>query len=88
MYDLFGAYLNQDFDLWGDTLEEIVGCYKRDSLPEHHREIIGEIDLFVTEHPMDLDSAFKRGYRTGFDPVLWGYTITSFFEELKKLLSK
>jgi hypothetical protein len=85
MYELFGAYLNQDFDLWGDTLAEIVGCYKRDSPPEYHREIVGEIDSFIREHPMDLDSAFERDYGGGVDPVLWGYTTASFFDELKRI---
>jgi|SRR5579863_1389849 len=88
MYSLFGAYLNQDFDLWGDSLEEIVGCFKRDSPPECRREIIDEINSFVAEHPMDLDSAFEKDYGGGFDPILWGYTVTSFFDELKRLFSE
>ncbi|WP_238537934.1 contact-dependent growth inhibition system immunity protein [Paraburkholderia atlantica] len=86
MYEIFGAYLNQDYDLWGTTIPQIVCCYKEDSPREYHRELIDEIDQFMSEHPTDLDSAFEIEYDTGFSPTLWGYTTASFFEELKRLL--
>ncbi|MCC8396601.1 hypothetical protein LJ656_28840 [Paraburkholderia sp. MMS20-SJTR3] len=86
MYQLFGAYLNQDCRLWGDTLFEIVSCYKSDSERAHHLELIQEIDLFISEHPEDLDAAFETDYGQDFDPELWGYTTASFLEELKRML--
>lgn len=87
MYEIFGAYFNQDYDIWGETIEEIVECYKRDSSSEHCRELIGEIDKFICDHPSDLDSAFERDYGDDFDPQLWGHTAISFLEELKRLLT-
>ncbi|MBB5468041.1 hypothetical protein OKW30_002545 [Paraburkholderia sp. Clong3] len=87
LYQLFGAYLNQDSDLWGETIPEIVSCYRRDCPRESHLEMIHEIDSFINEHPDDLDSAFETDYGQDFDPELWGYTTTSFLEELKRLLS-
>jgi hypothetical protein len=89
MYEIFGAYLNQDFDIWGDTVEEIVSCYKEDSSHAHHKEMIDEINCFINEHPTDLDLAFERNYNNGFNPKLWGYiTTASFLDDLKKLLQK
>ncbi|MCC8401172.1 hypothetical protein LJ655_04555 [Paraburkholderia sp. MMS20-SJTN17] len=88
MYQLFGAYLNQDFDLWGDTIPEVVSCYKRDCPRESHLEMINEINSFMSEHLDDLDSAFEKDYGQDFDPELWGYTTTSFLHELKRLLSE
>jgi hypothetical protein len=88
MYELFGAYFNQDSDLWGDTIPEIISCYKNDSPIEYQREIINEINSFINEHPSDLDSAFERDYGSGFDPHLWGHTAASFLDELKRLLSE
>lgn len=85
MYELFGAYFNQDFDLWGDTIHEIASSYKMDSPPDYHREIINEINSFMDEHPNDLDSAFERDYGPGFNPELWGHTTASFLEELKRI---
>ncbi|MFT4065615.1 MAG: contact-dependent growth inhibition system immunity protein [Paraburkholderia sp.] len=86
MYEIFGAYLNQDYDRWGTTIRQIVSCYKEDSSREYHHELINEINSFVNEHPTDLDSAFEKKYDTGFSPKWWGYTTQAFFEELKRLL--
>ncbi|NML34089.1 hypothetical protein HHL14_25075 [Paraburkholderia sp. G-4-1-8] len=87
MYQLFGAYLNEDSDIWGDTLPEIIACYKRDCPRENQLGIIDEANSFINEHPNDLDSAFKKDYGRNFSPKLWGYTTASFLEELKRLLS-
>jgi hypothetical protein len=83
---LFGAYLNQDSDLWGDTLEEVVSCFKRDSSPQEIADTICEIDKFEKEAGESLDEKFYAAYGFDFNPVLWGYTTVSFFDELKGLL--
>ncbi|KAB0633354.1 contact-dependent growth inhibition system immunity protein [Burkholderia latens] len=88
MYEIFGAYFNQDFDIWGNTIDEIVKCYKDDSTASDRSELILEIDQFIAEHPRDLESAFYANYNNGFDPVLWGYNAASFLEELKRLLAE
>ena len=89
MYELFGAYLNQDFDIWGNTVEEIVAHYKEDSSPGFHREMIGEINKFIGEHPLDLDAALNAEYYNGFNYKLFGYpTAASFLDDLKKLLQE
>lgn len=88
MYQLFCCYLNEDSDLWGDTLPEIISCYKTDCPRESHLEMIREIDSFIREHPDNLDSAFETDYGRNFCPELWGYTTASFLEELKQLLSE
>jgi CdiI immunity protein len=41
---LFGVYLSEDFSYWGSTIEEIVGCYKRDSSQECVKNILVEIE--------------------------------------------
>ncbi|MBN3806386.1 hypothetical protein GXB81_25510 [Paraburkholderia sp. Ac-20336] len=85
-YVLFGGYLNQDSDLWGDTLEDVVSCYKRDSSPEEIAEALSEIDKFKKEAGESLDTKFYEAYGFNFNPVLWGYTTASFFDELKRIL--
>jgi len=81
-----GAYFGQDFDLFGNTIPEIVAGYKQDASREYHHELINEINSFINEHPNDLDSEFEKDYGSGFDPKLWGHTTTSFLAELKRLL--
>jgi len=86
-YVLFGGYLNHDSDLWGDTLQDVVACYKRDSSPEEIAGALSEIDKFKKEARESLDAKFHETYGLNFNPVLWGYTTTSFLDELKRLLS-
>lgn len=85
---LFGVYLNQDFDIWGDTIPAIVACYKRDSPIADHKLMLAEIERFQKSHPHDLDIAFDKTYGHEFSPEPWGHTTASFLDELKRLLSE
>ena len=87
MKAIFNIHFSQDHDLWGNTIEEIIACYKRDSPREWHFELIHEIDSFMSAHAADLDIAYNRDYGSHFDPQLWGHTSTSFLEALKRMLA-
>ncbi|OLL28012.1 hypothetical protein BTH42_29955 [Burkholderia sp. SRS-W-2-2016] len=84
MEHVFDIYFGQDFDLFGETVPEIVACYKKDS-PHHYKDLIREIASFRSEHPDDLDIAYEH-FRRGFRPEGDGYTVTSFFDEIQRLL--
>jgi hypothetical protein len=83
---LFGVYLNQDFDHWGETIEEVVACYKRDSGPEDAQALRIEIDKFIESHAEKLDATFEYLYGSNFAPDLWHMTAASFLAELKRIL--
>ena len=83
---LFGAYLHQDYQLFGDTIEEVVACYKDDSSAEQVQHMLDEIDRFRVEHSKDLDSALLALYGNDFDPKLWGHTAASFFRLVEGVL--
>ena len=83
---LLRAYFGEDFDLSGNTVEEIVGCYKGGSPVEHHRALREEIARFRQAHPHDLDAAFLASYEYYLDPPLWGHTTDSFLTEVDRLL--
>jgi len=85
---IFNAYFGEDFDLFGNTIPEIVSRYRKDSPREFQHELINEIDLFMKEHPTDLGSAFKKNYGSSFNPNLWGHTAASFLGDLKRLLNE
>jgi hypothetical protein len=84
---LFGGYLNQDSDYYGDTLEEVVSCFKGDSSPKELMATLDEIEIFKNEAGENLDKEFDDLYGFNFSPTLWGYTTTSFLDELKRILS-
>ncbi|MGF6293744.1 contact-dependent growth inhibition system immunity protein [Paraburkholderia youngii] len=83
----FGAYLNQDYELSGDTIAEVVECYKQGTPVDAHERMLSEMGRFKREHP-DPDRAFEETYGQDFSPDLWGRTAASFFEELTRLLSE
>jgi hypothetical protein len=83
---LLHAYFNEDFDLWGHTIEEIVGCYKRESPAEGQHALCDEITRFMRAHRADLDAAFLKAYPNEVDPSGWGHTTASFLAELDRLL--
>jgi hypothetical protein len=84
---LFGAYFNQDFDIWGDTIEEIAGAYKTSTGLEQRTALQDEIETLITEHPNDLESVFAARYGFDFDPKPWGYTTLSFLRKLQQLMN-
>ncbi|MFT4067187.1 contact-dependent growth inhibition system immunity protein [Paraburkholderia sp.] len=85
---LIHGYFNQDFDLWGDNVQEIISCFKEENDQTLHTLITGEIDRFKRDHSANLDEYFEEKYGFYVDPEPWGYTIASFLDELKRLLSE
>jgi hypothetical protein len=83
---LLHVYFGQDFDIWGNTIEEIVGCYKRDSPVEFQQALRDDIARFRQAHPHDLDAAFLAAYKYDFNPPLWKHTTDSFLTEVDRLL--
>jgi hypothetical protein len=83
---LLGAYFGEDFELAGNTIEEIVGCYKGDSPIEFQQALRNEIVRFRQAHPHDLDAAFLAAYKYDFNPPLWKHTTDSFLTEVDRLL--
>jgi hypothetical protein len=83
---LLHIYFGQDFDLWGNTIEELVGCYKRDSPVKDHQALLEEIARFRQTHSQDLDAAFHSAYPNETNPAGWGHTTDSFLTEVERLL--
>jgi hypothetical protein len=87
MDQLFGVYLNQDYGHWGESIQSVVECYRRDSNAAQIRSLVDEIQRFQASHPHDLDFAFSAAYGFDFDPALWGLTTSSFLANLHRQLS-
>ncbi|MCC8395493.1 hypothetical protein LJ656_23170 [Paraburkholderia sp. MMS20-SJTR3] len=85
MDQFFSIYFGQDFDLFGRSVSEIVDSYKKNS-PHRFKNLILEIDSYRKEHIDDLAFAFEETYLTEFSPEPWGYTVTSFLDEIQRLL--
>jgi len=84
---LIHAYFNQDFDLWGETTEQIISCFRRENDDEQSRSVIADIDRLKAEHSADLDRNFDELYGLYVNPQAWGHTAASFLDEVKRLLA-
>ena len=84
---LISAYFNQGFDLWGDTIDEIVHTFvARTGLHEGDR-LSTEIDRFLDEHAANLDAVFTARYGFDFSPEAWGHTTRSILREVQRLVA-
>ncbi|MDP9124079.1 MAG: contact-dependent growth inhibition system immunity protein [Pseudomonadota bacterium] len=77
----------KDYGHWGESIQRVVECYKRDSDAAQIRSLVDEIQRFQASHPDDLDAAFSAAYGFDFDPALWGLTTSSFLDNLHRQLS-
>jgi hypothetical protein len=85
MNHLFNTYFGQDFDIFGDSIPEIVACFKK-NCRGHCANVLEEIASFKSEHPNDLAIAFEQMYLRAFSPEPEGYTTVSFLDEVERLL--
>ena len=87
MKHIFSIYFGQDFDLFGNTIPEIVSCYKKDA-PYHYEKLIQELADFRKEYPNNLDVVFKGSFCEEFSPEGWGHTAASFLDEIQHALNE
>jgi hypothetical protein len=57
---LLGAYLNQDYTIYGPNLEDAVHAYIDDSPPDLVNETRAEIAKFLALKTNDLDETLER----------------------------
>lgn len=74
---LMGAYFNQDYDLFGETIEEVMNEYLKCEGPEHAKGLIADCHHFL-QRSDDIETAFLDLYGFDFDPALWGMTARQF----------
>ncbi|SEJ73177.1 contact-dependent growth inhibition system immunity protein [Achromobacter sp. NFACC18-2] len=83
---LLGGYFHEDYDLFGETLEEIVGCYKQVTPGAEIAQACREMDQFLSEHGPNAALVYSQLWGS-FDPAGRGYTIPAFFDALKRILA-
>ncbi|WP_149136849.1 contact-dependent growth inhibition system immunity protein [Cupriavidus campinensis] len=86
LWHLIIGYFNEDADMWGENIEEIVETYMRQSDPDMRKSVMREIEDIKADHPFDLDAAFENLFGGEPDPALWGCTTQSFLNEIARVL--
>ncbi|WP_158781019.1 contact-dependent growth inhibition system immunity protein [Pantoea sp. BAV 3049] len=77
---LMGAYLNQDYDLSGETPEEVVQCYLDSEGVAHASGLAEDCTKFI-ENNNDVETNFEALYGDDFSPRLWRITAIEFLQK-------
>ncbi|QCP52378.1 hypothetical protein FAZ95_24680 [Trinickia violacea] len=83
---LFDGYLNQDYELFGEKIGDVLRVYCKEITPSMRQSAILEMEKFKASHIDDLEEAFELAYEREISIKSHGYTAESFFDELCRLL--
>ena|ERR1700690_2181899 len=84
---LIGGWFHQDFDVNGDTLEEILASYRKAQKPEELLGARADIEKFLREHDdSHLTEEFVRRFQPGVDPEAWGMSTREWLLRIDELL--
>lgn len=83
---LIRAYFNQDYQLMGETIEEVFATYLESNVSDDVTGLRADIERFLVEYKESLDEAFEKRYGYDFDPKLWDLTTESFLRKLLGLM--
>lgn len=87
---LMGAYLNQDYELSGNTIEEVVQCFLDAEQSKAAEDLIADCEKFL-RHQSDVETDFEEMFGFDFAPRLWGISADAFLnatiEQSKRYLS-
>jgi hypothetical protein len=86
--NLMGAWFHQDYDIEGETVEEIVSAYRAVTPADHLQQLRAEIDGFVAEHPHDLMESFEATFRPDVDVAVFSGSVRAFLHEVSAIISR
>ncbi len=88
--NLFGSYFHQDFDLFGNTLKEIVATYREDTSPEEQEQTLKDIERFLKKNgpgTEQLSQALEHTFKPGVIIEGWeGMNVKQWLEAIAQLL--
>ncbi len=84
---LLSGWFHQDFDIVGETLEEILGAFKASCLAEERRSLMLDISRFLKIGDDVIDKEFNRIFNPDIEPTGFATTTRTFLEEILRHLS-
>ena len=88
---LLGGYFHQDFDVFGNTLAEILATYAKDTSTSERQGTVSDIHRFLAEFDQFDDSlavALQRIFEPGVIVEGWeGLTTRAWLLEIGRLLA-
>jgi hypothetical protein len=85
---LIGGWFHQDFAIAGDTLEAVIGSYKKVDAPEDRADARADIERLLRRcDDQELTREFIRLFEPGVDPEAWGMSTRQWLMRIHTLLS-
>lgn len=84
---IFG-YFNQDADIINDgenTVEGIVRLFKKTAPDWMLKDLVEEVDDFISAYDDGVEEEFKRRYEFDFSPELWDTTAREFLIKVRQI---
>lgn len=80
---LIRVFFGQDYDLFGETVEEIADSYLEVESSGTVMKVYQEADKLLSLNDRVLTELFETLCQGEFCPELWGETVRSFLEKIK-----
>ncbi|AJJ58651.1 hypothetical protein DN756_00740 [Yersinia pseudotuberculosis] len=87
---LVRVFFGQDYDLFGEGIDEILASYRNTENQQTIQKTIDEANMLLTAYPeeKELELEFADLAEGEFSPASWGYNVQSFLEKIVITLSK
>ncbi|CAI0985485.1 Uncharacterised protein [Serratia entomophila] len=81
---LVRVFFGQDYDLFGESVEEILESYRDTENAETVQKTVDEATMLLTLYPEQqrLEAVFAELVEGEFAPAPWGHTVQSFLEKV------
>ncbi len=88
--DLISGWFHQDFDIEGDTIEEIVAAFCKCHTQVARNAVIADINKFLDEHVAqgEVDSEFNRIFTPDIVTTAFATDTQAFLQEIARYLAK
>ncbi|WP_336749169.1 contact-dependent growth inhibition system immunity protein [Pantoea vagans] len=83
---LIRVFFGQDYDLFGETVEEVLNSYLETENPKTAEKVCQEAEYLLTLNDQELIEAFQSISQGEFNPEPWGETVRTFLEKIKNHL--
>jgi hypothetical protein len=84
---LMGGWFHQDFDLNGETLEEVIAAYRAVTPGVQQRALAAEIEGYLDEEG-DVERDFQLRFNPDVSPTGFAPSTRAFLQRIAALLSE
>ena len=82
------AYMHQDWELFGDSLEDVVQTYASDTSPVEMQQLRDEIVQLLTVEGHRIETSYYALYPNSVMPSGWGMSVADWLTRVANLANR